>query len=145
MACVLVATDGSEGANRAVDYAAHLAKSRGAELLIAYVIGGYGVPDKLFRQFTRAQQVWLQEQLESDAKHILTSARERAHNIGVSVIFLESQSGDVAQSIIEIAREKNAEAIVIGKRGVGRIAGLLLGSVSQKIVSLSPIPVTVIP
>jgi nucleotide-binding universal stress UspA family protein len=52
---------------------------------------------------------------------------------------------DVAQTIIEIAQENNVDIIVIGKRGVGRIAGLLLGSVSQKIVSLAPWLVTVFP
>jgi nucleotide-binding universal stress UspA family protein len=60
-------------------------------------------------------------------------------------LVLESHTGDVAQTIVEIAQEKNVENIVVGKRGVGRIAGLLLGSISQKIVSLAPRPVTVIP
>ena len=50
---ILVATDGSEGADRAVDYAARLAKADSAELLIVNVIGGYGLPDKVFRAFTR--------------------------------------------------------------------------------------------
>jgi nucleotide-binding universal stress UspA family protein len=145
MACILVATDGSEGADRAVDYAAHLAKADGAELLIVHIIGGYGVPDNVFRQFTRSEQAWLREQLESVSKHILNAARERARGIGVATIFLESRTGDVASTIIEIAQEKNVESIVVGKRGVGRIAALLLGSVSQKIVSLAPKPVTVIP
>jgi nucleotide-binding universal stress UspA family protein len=38
-----------------------------------------------------------------------------------------------------------ASDIIVGKRGTGRLTGLLLGSVSQKLVSLSPLPVTVIP
>jgi nucleotide-binding universal stress UspA family protein len=141
---ILVATDGSDGADRAVEYAAHLAKNEGDELLIVHVIGGYGLPDNVFRQFTHAQQAWLQEQLESVSKKILNAARDRARGIGVATILLESRIGDVAQTIVEIAQEKNAENIVVGKRGVGRIAGLLLGSVSQKIVSLAPRPVTVV-
>jgi len=35
--------------------------------------------------------------------------------------------------------------IVVGKRGAGQVAGLLIGSVSQKLVSLSPLPVTIVP
>ncbi|MEJ2375884.1 MAG: universal stress protein [Pseudolabrys sp.] len=145
MTCILVATDGSEGADRAVDYAAHLAKKEGMELLIVNVIGGYGVPDSVFRGFTRAEQTWLREQLESVSNHILNAARERARGVGAAMVFLESRTGDVANTIIEIAQEKDVETIVVGKRGVGRIAALLLGSVSQKIVSLAPKPVTVVP
>ena len=145
MKSILVATDGSEGAGRAVDYAARAAKSEGCDLLIVHVIGGYGLPDNVFRQFTRAEQAWLQEQLEAVSKTILNAARERAHGIGVKTILLESRSGDVAQSIIDIAQEKDVESMVVGKRGVGRIAGLLLGSISQKVVSLAPKPVTVVP
>lgn len=145
MKCILVATDGSDGADRAIDYAANAAKSDGADLLIVHVMGGYGLPDNVFRQFTHAEQAWLREQLESVSKKILNAARERAHGIGVKTVLLESRAGDVAQTIVEIAQEKNVENIVVGKRGVGRIAGLLLGSVSQKVVSLAPRPVTVIP
>ena len=63
MARILVATDGSEGADRAVDYAAHRAKADGAELLIANVMG-YGLPDKVFMAFTHNQHIWLKELLE---------------------------------------------------------------------------------
>ena len=142
---ILVATDGSEGADRAVDYAAHVAKVTGASLLIVNVIGGYGLPSTIVSQFTHAQHAWLDELLASMSAQMLTKARERARVQGVATIQLESRAGDVAQAIIDIAREKEAELVVVGKRGTGRIAGLLLGSVSQKLVSLSPVPVTVVP
>jgi nucleotide-binding universal stress UspA family protein len=145
MKCILVATDGSDGADRAVDYAAHLAKNAGNDLLIVHVIGGYGLPDNVFRQFTHAEQAWLREQFESVSKKILSDARERARGIGVKTVLLESRTGNVAQTIVDIAEEKEAENIIVGKRGVGRIAGLLLGSVSQKVVSLTSRPVTVVP
>lgn len=118
MACILVATDGSEGANRAVDYAAHLAEADGEELLIVHVSGGYGMPDNVFKQFTHSEQAWLRDRLELVSKHILNAARERARGIGVATIFLESRTGDVASTIINIAQEKNVKSIVVGKRGV---------------------------
>jgi nucleotide-binding universal stress UspA family protein len=145
MKLILVATDGSETADRAVEYAANLAKRYDASLLIVNVIGGYGLPDSVFRLFTHAQQAWLQELLESMSAQMLTKARDRARGLGVTTIQLESRTGDVAQTIVEIAEEKDADAIVVGKRGEGRVAGLLLGSISQKLVSLSPRPVTVVP
>jgi nucleotide-binding universal stress UspA family protein len=142
---IVVATDGSAGANRAIDYAARRAKDDGAELLIVNVMGGYGLPDKVFRAFTRNQNAWLNEILASQSAEILRAARERAQKAGVGTILLESQRGNVAQTIIDIAREKKAGAIVVGKRGAGRVARTVLGSVSQKLVILSPLPLTVIP
>ena len=145
MNCILVATDGSEGADRAVDYAARRAKADGAELLIVNVMGGYGLPDKVFLAFTNDQNVLLKELLASQSAATLTTARDRAREAGVSTIVLESRTGEVAQTIIDIAHEKKADAIVVGKRGAGRVAGVLLGSVSQKLVSFSPLPLTVVP
>jgi nucleotide-binding universal stress UspA family protein len=142
---ILVATDGSQGADRAIDYAARRAKDDGAELLIVNVIGGYGLPDKVFMAFTDDQHAWLRELLESEAAQTLTAARDRARRAGIGTILLESRSGDIAQTIIDIAREKQADAIVVGKRGTGRVGGMLLGSVSQKLVILSPLPLTVVP
>ena len=145
MKCVLVATDGSESADRAVDYAAKLAKDNAAELMIVNVIGGYGLPDQVFRAFTEGQHVWLDELLKSLSAEMLTHARDRARLAGATIIQLESRPGDVAQTLIDIAQQKPADIIIVGKRGAGRIAGLLLGSVSQKLVSLSPVPVTIVP
>ena len=142
---ILVATDGSETADRAVDYAAKLAKQYDADLLIANVVGGYGLPDNLFTRFTDAQQVWLQELLELISAQMLTKARDRARGLGVASIQLVSRAGDVAQTIADIAEEKDADVVVVGKRGNGRVVGLLLGSISQKLVSLCPRPVTVVP
>ena len=145
MSRILVATDGSAGADRAIDHAARWAKRVGAELVIANVIGGAGLPESVVEAFTQAQQAWFKEMLASASAAILTKARERAKSAGAPTILLESRAGEVAPTILEIAEEQGAEAIVVGKRGAGRIAGLLIGSISQKLVVLAPLPVTVVP
>lgn len=142
---ILVATDGSDGGDRAVDYAARMAKAYGADLLIVNVIGGYGLPDKLFLSVTEGQHAWLDELLTSLSAETLTKARDRARRAGASAIQLESRKGDVAQTIIEIANDKAADTIVVGKRGEGRAAGLLLGSVSQKLAGLASLPLIIVP
>lgn len=142
---ILVATDGSEGADRAIDYAAGRAKDDGAELLIANIVGGFGLPNKVLMAFANDRSVLLKELLESQSAEILAAARERAHKAGAGAILLESRTGEVAHTIIDIAQEKQADAIVVGKRGAGRVAGALLGSVSQKLVILSPLPLTIVP
>ena len=64
---ILVAADGSEGSDRAIDYAARRAKDDGAELLIVNVISGYGLPEKVFMAFTVGQHAWLKELLDSES------------------------------------------------------------------------------
>jgi nucleotide-binding universal stress UspA family protein len=142
---ILVATDGSDGANRAVDYAAQLAKDDGADLIIVNVVGSEGLLGNMFNRITNAQEIWLKELFSSESAKVLARAKDRAQSIGDSKIQLASRIGDIAQTIIDVAREMEADAIVVSKRGAGRIGGLLLGSVSQKLVSLAPLPVTVVP
>lgn len=142
---VLVATDGSEGANRAIDFAAQLAQAPEARLLIVNVAGISGLPDALLSQFTRSQHAWLTERLAALSAEILRQARARARAAGVAAIQLETRDGDVAQTILDLASETKADVIVVGKRGTGRIGGLLLGSVSQKLVSMAATAVAVVP
>jgi len=142
---ILVATDGSEGSDRAVDFAANLAKAYGATLLIINIRGGYGLPVALLRQFSNADGAWLGELLTSMSAEVLKSARDRALKIGAPTIVLESRGGKIAQSIIDFAEEKHAEVIVVGKQGSGRVADILLGSVPQKLLSLAACVMVVVP
>ncbi len=72
LATIVVATDGSEGADRAVDYAASRTKTGHADLVILNVIGGYRPPDKLMRAFTHAQNAWLREEPRQAPRQIPT-------------------------------------------------------------------------
>ena len=74
---ISVATDGSEGSDRAIDYAAAMAKDANADLLIVNVIGGYGLPGEVLLRFSQPQTVWLEEMLNAHSAAVLTKARER--------------------------------------------------------------------
>lgn len=145
MTKILVAVDGSEGSNRALDWAIALANDIGASLLIASVIGGYDLPGDMMRRFSRAETAWFEELLHTTSAEILKKAQDRALKGGATNIRLEARAGDVASTIIEIASENEIETIIVGKRGAGRLEGLLLGSVSQKLASLAPFPVIIVP
>jgi nucleotide-binding universal stress UspA family protein len=93
MTQIVVATDGSEGADRAIDYAARLAKKDGADLLIVNVIGGYSLPDVLMSRFTHEQQTWWDELLDAISAEILIKARDRARAAGAGTVQLESRRG----------------------------------------------------
>jgi nucleotide-binding universal stress UspA family protein len=140
---IMVATDGSSGADRAVDVAAELAKAVAGDLLIVTVAGSMSGEEA--RQLAQAEGSSIGEALETLTAQILRAAEVRARHLGVSRIELRTSWGDVAQSLIEIAAGSSVDMIVLGRRGRGQLAGLLLGSVSQKVVSLAPCAVVVVP
>ncbi len=139
---ILAATDGSEGAGRAVAAAAELAKQCGASLLIVHV--GADLSDDEFGQLARSEG-GAGAALDLLSNRILLEAKERARNIGVTNVETQAAWGDAAAIIIETAARTGADAIVLGRRGRGRLAALLLGSVSQKVVSLAPCSVMIVP
>ena len=101
---ILVATDDSADADRAVEYAERTTNDYEVELLNVNVIGGYGLADKVLMVLASTQQICLKEQLTSVSDELLTKTRNHVRTIGVAT--LESRTGDVAQTVIEIGREK---------------------------------------
>jgi nucleotide-binding universal stress UspA family protein len=83
--------------------------------------------------------------LEALTAQTLKAAEARARHLGASRIELRTGSGEVAQPLISIAAGNAVGMIVLGRRGRGQLAGLLLGSISQKLVSLAPCAVVVVP
>ena len=72
------------------------------------------------------------------AERLLVEARERADRVVGKPATTLLRWGDPAEAIINTIVEKKFDAIVVGRRGRGRLSGLLLGSVSQKLASLAP-------
>jgi nucleotide-binding universal stress UspA family protein len=140
---ILVATDGSAGADRALDVASTIAGRFGAELIIVTVEQGYLQGD--LEEFRRSEDATPDEVLNRISLEILKHAEERAHSKGVSRVRTYSSLGDSVAFILEVAEREKADTIVVGKRGRGRLAGLLIGSVSQKLISLARCNVLVVP
>jgi nucleotide-binding universal stress UspA family protein len=138
---ILVAADGSDGANRAIDVAAALAKMAGAQLSIVYVVTsnpGPSGPDFERIEHNRPDPAKVL------AQSILSDAQQRAGSMDVTSKSIMVQ-GDPAEAIVNMATNEHADAVVVGRRGRAPITSLLLGSVSQKLVSLSPCVVVVVP
>jgi nucleotide-binding universal stress UspA family protein len=139
---IIVATDGSDGGDRAVETAAELAKATGARLMIL-TVGGDITGAELRR--LAGSQGDLGQTLKTRSNRILAQARKVAQRLGVSDPVLRCKWGDPAEVIVETAQRDKADAVVIGRRGRSRLSELLLGSVSQKVTSLAPCRVIVVP
>jgi carbamate kinase len=135
---IVVALDGSAHSLQAVEYAKRLSPDKTAridvvhvrELLVGRGVGGE--PVKLDEQ----QVV---EQVEA-VEHDLIEAGYDVHLQIVSTV-----RGGPAHIIADIAKTVGADVIVVGTRGHGPVAGLLLGSVTQRLLHLAPCPVLAVP
>ncbi len=134
---VVIATDGSQGAEAAVSAGARVARTLGTKAVLVYVrpsIGPLGEP---------YYQEKLTEQM-AYARAALDRAQTLVHQQGCEAD-VEILEGNPAEQIVELARARNAPLIVVGSRGLGAVAGALLGSVSSAIIHRADRPVLVVP
>jgi nucleotide-binding universal stress UspA family protein len=144
---ILVGVDGSSAALKAVDLAADLANKYNAELILLTVVPHFSPEvDPALEEYARVEHIQepATELALAVANTVLDGARRAAQGRGASRIAAEPSVGDPAHEIITAAGDRGADLIVVGSRGHGRLAGLLLGSVAQKVVSLAPCPVVVV-
>ena len=133
---LLVATDGSDGGQAAVEEAIELGRELGAALTFVYVrpavlpvLGDPYYQKGLTEEFARARAA-------------LDSATAAAATEGIEADS-ELLEGDPAEEIAGLAKWRNVDLIIIGSRGLGRIAGALLGSTSHGVVRRADRPVLV--
>lgn len=144
---ILVGVDGSAPSLKAVDFAADLANKYDAELILLKVVPHLPPElDSAVEEYARSEQIPVPaaELMLTMADSILDDARRNAYTKGAARISAEPSVGDPAQEIITVAQDRQADLIVVGSRGRGRLAGLLLGSVAQKVMSLAHCPVVVV-
>ncbi len=132
---ILVAVDGSEHADRAVDFAAELARCARAAVTVVHAIPTTAVVPLILGSYADLEQVTAdsRESLEASAAELVGQARERLEAAGVTTVTTRVEFGPPARIITDIAREIDADVIVMGRRGLGELRGLLLGSVSHKV------------
>lgn len=134
---ILVAVDDSDHANRAVKFAAGLTEKFGSELTVLHVMrhaGSHQIPEDL-REFARAEHLSVNEAeiLNSIANAIVDRAKEQAKTCGARSIQTAIETGDAATNIIDYCNNHEIDTVVMGRRGLGDLAGLFLGSVSHKV------------
>ncbi len=136
---ILVPIDGSDHAMRALDVACDLAQKYGATLRLVHayppiltdaMLGGADIEPLIARRTEAGEAV-------------LARARERIKGCALDIT-TELREAPDAEAILEEADAHHCDLIVMGTRGLGRLAGLLLGSVSQKVVQHAKCPVLLV-
>jgi len=134
---ILIAFDGSENANRALEYGIELAKKLGASIILLHVVdlprAGYGfnIP------------ISMEDRFKEIGKGLLSKGEEKLKQSGLDYE-VDLSSGDPAQTILLTAEDKFCGLILMGRRGLGRMDRLLLGSVSDKVAKHSSVPVLIL-
>jgi nucleotide-binding universal stress UspA family protein len=135
---ILVPVDGSACSERAVEEAIKLVQKSGpAAIHLLNVQPRIFVEETLVFLDSAKTDTYYYEQ----GSKALASAEKLLKKAGVA--FTSHRAvGPMAQSIVSKAKELGADGILMGTHGHGRVAGMLLGSVSNKVLHLSPVPVT---
>jgi nucleotide-binding universal stress UspA family protein len=131
---ILVPTDGSESAANAAARAFELAAALDAELYVLSVANPNALaPD------ARTQMVT--ERLETEAEKVVEETASHARQHGVDSVTAETRLGVPTRAILDYADEHGVDLIVMGTQGRTGLRRYLLGSVTEKIVRLSDVPV----
>ena len=136
---IIVATDGSDSADRALEHASSLVGESGGALVVVHAIehltgpGAHGAPTEIPDEDERIVKI-KQQVADLGAKGVNASER-----------VVEAGFNGTAQAVSDVAREEQGDLIVIGTRGHTALAGLLLGSVAPRLLHIAPCPVLVIP
>ena len=163
---ILAATDGSDHATKAVELASELAARYGAKLVLVHVLQHGRVPESVQkmlqvegliepRQPEYPQVATVAGGLvtamgrgaeagdasyrvfETLGERVLGTAKQVARDRGVEDIQKVIEDGDPVQRILACAEREKADLVVVGSRGLSDLKGMLMGSVSHKLIQLA--------
>ena len=142
---ILIATDGSQLAEKAVSHGLSLAKLAGAKvtaLIVEPSFNVFGVPESQVRQMPEAFAKHA-EHIKQHATKVLSHVAEAAQKAGVPCETVQLEHDQPYEAIIKTAEDKGCDLIVMASHGRSGISAVLLGSVTNKVLTHTKIPVLV--
>ncbi len=165
---LLVALDGSPHSDKALDVGADLAETYGAELFLVHVMSSapLSLAERELAAAEYADELasWATERQRTGSptgedgghdlllhysdlthhfrrtmgNHLIAAAKKKLSRRNIDSVHVMLADGDPAETIVQLAKEKLVDAVVIGSRGMSDLKSLFLGSVSHKINHLAP-------
>ena len=143
---LLVPTDGSKLSDKAVKEAVKLAAGSGATITLYYAVPDY--PDPVYMESAMMAAYVPPDQYRADATRraikVLGGAAAKVSAAGLKAQTLYTTSNVPWEGIIAAAAKKKCDLIVMASHGRRGIAGVLLGSETQKVLTHSKVPVLVV-
>ncbi len=144
---ILIPTDGSALAERAVSKGVELAAALGARVTILTVVEPFQIVS--YAMAGEAEQIEAisrsyEMQASAYAAALLEAAAAKASAAGVAVDTLKAESDHPSEAIVRVAADRGADLIVMASNGRRGVAALMLGSQTQKVLTHTKIPVLVL-
>ncbi|WP_018087009.1 universal stress protein [Desulfurispora thermophila] len=137
---ILVPIDGSDKSLKAARHAARIAEKMDGTVTLFHVLPQ--PPSYYMRSVDNIHQIILNE-AQKYAAEVMQTTKEQLADYHLT-IECQTAIGHAADEICRKAREENYDLIVIGSRGLGELAGYIMGSVSNRVVRHAPCPVLVV-
>ena len=144
---ILVAVDGSENSNRAMDFALELAEKFGSALTVLNVseVLAIGVIPQESTTYSFDNMSLLGKDLRKIHEEILSKAVSYAKGVKPDLVVSSLlKDGDPASEIVTVAKDGGFDAIVIGHKGSSMTRERVLGSISEKVAHLAPCLVVIV-
>jgi nucleotide-binding universal stress UspA family protein len=140
---ILIGTDGSQLARKAEIAGLNLAKELNAQVTIVTVTEPLDAMAALTERSLPDPMANYDEAVAMAAHRILSSVRQVANEIGVDCATVHSKDKHPAEGVLETARARGCDLIVMASHGRRGISRMLLGSQTSEVAALSRIPVLV--
>jgi len=141
---ILIATDGSATSMNSSRSGIKLAKFLGSEVVVLYVINEMAISRVIAAMIGRGfAQEDLRRALKASAEEVVSAVCKMGEAAGVRVEPLIKE-GDPASRIVDTAEIEGADLILMGSHGEGGLSSKLIGSVAQKVLNWSSVPVMIV-
>lgn len=132
---ILFATDGSASSRKALEFAVEMSSRYKAQLYVLHVISSMEIPAEILK-YVSAEDIEdspASVYLEKVGLKIIHQSEKECKATGCENVHTVVLRGDPADTIIEFAKDKVVDVIILGSRGFRGIKDKLLGSVSRKV------------
>ncbi|MFO1082965.1 MAG: universal stress protein [Reyranellaceae bacterium] len=139
---ILIATDGSPLSESAVDQAMTLAREAGAKVTVVTVTEPFHVMATDSKQLSETRETY-ERHMKAEAARYLASAEHKAKAQGVQCHVVQIEEEHPYKAIVDTAKKVGCDLIAMASHGRRGVSALVIGSVTNKVLTHSAIPVLV--